>query len=117
MDDPLQVDVPHGAEHLLDQLHTLCLSVVVVWLLIKAVKELAAMAELLDKVYLRVGLVNLLEAHVVGAKDGGGYAGDHNVVADCGRMAAINVGGIVTAVAVGGSSGGIGGDVDAGVLA
>lgn len=66
MDDPLRVDVPHGAEHLLDQSRALCLSVVVVWLLIEAVEELAALAKLLDEVYLRVGLVNLLEAHDVG---------------------------------------------------
>jgi hypothetical protein len=117
MNDPFRVDVPHIVEHLLDQLRALCLSVVVVRLLIKVVEELAAMAELLEKVNLRVGLVNLLEAHVVGARDGGGYAGNHIVVANRGRRAAVNVGGIVAAVAVNGSSGGFGGDVDTPVLA
>ncbi len=49
-------------------------------------------------------------------RDGGHYAGNHIVVADCGKMAAVNVGSIVAAVAVGCSGGGFG-DVDARVLA
>ncbi len=31
---------------------------------------------------------------LVGARDGGRYAGDRIIVADCGRMAAVNVGGL-----------------------
>ena len=49
-------------------------------------------------------------------RDGGCYAGNPIVIADCGRMAAINVGGIVVAIAIGGSVSGFG-DVDACVLA
>ena len=53
---------------------------------------------------------------LVRARDGGRYAGNRIVIADCGRMAIINVGGIIAAVAIGGSGGGFG-DVDAHVLA
>ena len=54
--------------------------------------------------------------YLVGAREGGRYAGDRIDVADRGRMAAVDVGGIVTAVAVGSS--GIGfRDIDARVLA
>ena len=53
---------------------------------------------------------------LVRARDSGRYAGDRIVVADRGRMAAVYVGGIVAAVAIGGSDGGFG-DVDARVLA
>jgi hypothetical protein len=47
-------------------INTALISVVVVRLLIKAVEELTVIAELLDEVYLRVGLVNLLKAHDIG---------------------------------------------------
>ena len=50
------------------------------------------------------------------SRDGGWYAGNRIVVADRGRMAAIDIGGIVAAVAVGGSDGGFG-DMDTPVLA
>ena len=53
---------------------------------------------------------------LVGVRDSGCYAGHCNVVANQGRMAAINIGGIIAAVAVSGSGGGFGG-VDARVLA
>ena len=53
---------------------------------------------------------------LVGARDGGCYAGDRIVVANCRRMATVDIGGIVVAIAVGGS-GGVFGDVDARVLA
>ena len=55
---------------------------------------------------------------LVGARGGGPYAGDRIVVADrgSGRMAAVDVGGIIAAVAVSSSNGGSG-DVDARVLA
>ena len=48
--------------------------------------------------------------------DGGCYAGDRIIVADRERMAAVNVGGIVAAVSVGGSGGGLW-DFNARVLA
>ena len=53
---------------------------------------------------------------LVGARDGGCYADDHAIVANHGRMAAIDVGGIVAAIAVGSSGGGFG-DVNVCVLA
>ena len=54
--------------------------------------------------------------HLVGARDGGCYAVNRIVGANCGWMAAVNVGGMVAAVPIGGSSGGVGG-VNARVLA
>ena len=51
-----------------------------------------------------------------GRKEVGHYAGNRIVLADCRSMAAIDIGGIVAAVAVCGRSGGSG-DVNACVLA
>ncbi len=53
---------------------------------------------------------------LVGTRGDGRYAGKHIFVANFGRMATIDVGGIVVAVAVGSSGGGFG-DVNARVLA
>ena len=52
---------------------------------------------------------------LVGARDGGRYASNRIIVADHGRMAANNDGGIVVAIAGSGSGGGFG-DVHARVL-
>jgi hypothetical protein len=66
VDDPLRVDVPHGAQHLLDEAGALRLGVVVIRLLVESVEQLPPPTKLLDEVYLRMGLVYLLETDDVG---------------------------------------------------
>jgi hypothetical protein len=49
VDDPFQVKVPDSVEHLLDESGAFAFGVVVVWLLVKAVKELAPETKFLHK--------------------------------------------------------------------
>jgi hypothetical protein len=56
VDDSFQVKVPDSAEHLLDQSGAFAFGVMVVWLLVKAVKELTPETEFLYKTRKKVSV-------------------------------------------------------------